>query len=67
MAKTKRTSTVRNGTILKPAKSTASETKLRRFVLREEARGAYRDFPNPTEAVAELRRHNDMERFLRNL
>jgi hypothetical protein len=31
------------------------KTRLERFVKREEARGAYRDFPDPTEAVAELR------------
>jgi hypothetical protein len=30
-------------------------TRLERFVKGEEARGAYRDFSNPTAAVAELR------------
>ena len=55
MAKTRQTSIGRDGRILKPAKSAALEVKLRRFVVREEARGAYRDFLNPAEAVTELR------------
>jgi hypothetical protein len=55
MARTKQTSCGRNSATSKPAKSAALETKLRRFVKGEETRGAYRDFPNPAEAVAELR------------
>ena len=33
----------------------ALKARLERFVKREEARGAYRDFRNPTAAMAELR------------
>jgi len=34
-----------------------AESGLRRYVQREEARGAYRHFRNPGEALAELRAH----------
>lgn len=58
MAKTRQTSSGRNGATSKSAKSAALEAKLRRFVLREEARGAYRHFPDPAKALAELRRRS---------
>jgi hypothetical protein len=62
MAKTKQTSGGRNGAASKSAKSTTSEAKLRRFVLREEARGAYRHFPDPAKALAELRKRSKKPR-----
>jgi len=43
----------RNGTASKP---TTLEAKLHRYVVREEAQGAYRHFPDPNKAVTELRK-----------
>jgi hypothetical protein len=56
MATAKQTSSGRNGATAKSTKLVASEAKLRRYVLREEARGAYRHFPDPAKALAELRK-----------
>ena len=53
MGTSKHTTPGRNGATAR--KAATLETRLNRFVKREEARGAYRDFPNPAEAVAELR------------
>jgi len=58
MAKTRQTSGGRNGATSRSTKSTALAAKLRRFVLREEARGAYRHFPDPAKALAELRKRS---------
>ncbi|MGD0058064.1 MAG: hypothetical protein ABSD58_01465 [Verrucomicrobiia bacterium] len=43
----------RNGATAKPA---TLEAKLRRYVVREEARGAYSHFRDPAKALAELRK-----------
>ena len=48
-----RQSSGRNGAA---AKSVSLEAKLDRYVVREEARGAYRHFRDPAKAVAELRK-----------
>ncbi|MGD0651084.1 MAG: hypothetical protein ABSA97_08090 [Verrucomicrobiia bacterium] len=62
MGTNKHTTAGRNGATAgkaAPNRSGQATLKLRKlseFVKREEARGAYRDFPDPAEAVAELRR-----------
>lgn len=66
MGTRKHTSAGRNGaaskTVSKRSGQATLKTRLERFVKVEEARGAYRDFPNPAAAVAELRSRSKKRR-----